>query len=269
VVGINAAGWWTASLVARWDVSLLQVAFYVVATQLRNISSLVPSLIQSSNFAFFTDEGARDFGGADHVVSVSSFASSMLATICSGIAVISLPLILRHFYGKGYGMAEFPSVLAIATLLVHFGVAPAASRLLILSPLSAGVVNGIMAVVIVVLATIFIPRAGATAATATLLFAHVLAMFLVLVSLWRLDALPASVTMLAVLDTLTALATVWLGWARTLHPQYTIVWSLVLLLITGAVTLLLLRWGQHRGAFPKPLRLASLLQVNPAKLRFS
>ena len=259
VAGMNAAGWWTASLVARWDFSLLQVAFYAVATQLRNVSSLIPSLVQHSNFAYFTDEGSRDFGGADRVITVSSFASSALATICSGVAVTVMPVVLNYFYGKDYVHAELAAVFAISTLLVHFGVAPAASRLMIVSPSSAAIVNGIWAAGVVVMATLFIQRGGATAATAILFGAHVLSMFMVVGALWRLKSLPAGVTMLAGLDTVIALATIAIGWSRTLYPQFALALSFGLIGMTAVITLLLLSLGQHYGAFPKPLTIASLL----------
>jgi O-antigen/teichoic acid export membrane protein len=260
VAGMNAAGWWTASLVARWDVSLLQVAFYVVATQLRNVSSLVPSLVQHGNFAYFTDEGARHHGGADRVITVSSYVSSVLATICSGIAVIAIPWILSRFYGKDYVRAEFPAVLAVATLLVHFGVAPAASRLMIVSPFSAGVVNAIWAVFVVVTATLVIPSTGALGATATLFVAHVLSMFMVVATLWKLSALPAGVLMLAILDTATASLTGLLGWTRVLHPQYAVGIDFLVLGMTAAVSWYLLRLGQAKGIFPKTINLAALLR---------
>ncbi|MDP8989397.1 MAG: hypothetical protein M3N41_04865 [Acidobacteriota bacterium] len=265
VAGMNAAGWWTASLVARWDVSLLQVAFYAVATQLRNVSSLVPSLVQHGNFAFFTDEGARKHGGADRVITVSSFVSSALATVCSGIAVLVVPWILSYFYGKDYLRAELPAVLAIATLLVHFGVAPAASRLMILSPLSAGVVNGIWSVFVVFMATLLIPSYGALAATATLFMAHVVSMFLVVGSLWKLDSLPTGVTMLAILDTVTACATVLVGWARTHYSDHTLGSNIFLVAMTVSVTLILLRLGQDQGVFPRPFKFASLSLGGRAK----
>ncbi|HLX43918.1 MAG TPA: hypothetical protein VKR43_10810 [Bryobacteraceae bacterium] len=260
VAGMNAAGWWTASLVARWDVSLLQVAFYVVATQLRNVSSLVPSLVQHGNFAFFTDEGARHHGGADRVITVSSYVSSVLATICSGVAVIAIPWILSRFYGRDYIKAEFPAVLAVATLLVHFGVAPAASRLMIVSPFTAGVVNAIWAVFVVVTATLLIPSTGALGATATLFSAHVLSMFLVVASLWKLNSLPSGVLMLAIVDTATASLTTLLGWTRVLHPEHVIGVNFLVLGMTAAVSWYLLKIGQTQGVFPKTISVAALLQ---------
>jgi len=260
VAGVNAAGWWTASLVARWDVSLVQVAFYVVATQWRNIASLVPSLMTHGNFAFFTDEGSEHFGGADRVITVSSFAACILSTLCSGVMVAVLPWVLVAFYGKDYINAELPSALAVATLLVHMTISPAAARLMIISPLSAGIINGIWAVFVAGMGTLLIPHGGATAATATLFLAHMLSTFLTVGVLWRMRRLPAGVTMLMALETAMALVTIGLAALRTVYPQYSIALSLLLVAITAATAMVLFRLGQAHGAFPKTLSLVDLLR---------
>jgi len=252
VVGMNASGWWTAMLVARADASLLQVAFYTVATQLRNFSSLVPSLVQQGNLAFFTNEGSRDFGGANRVIEISSIAASILSTLCAGAGVVALPLVVGHMYGKGYGDAELPAVLAICTLLVHFGVSPAASRLTFVSLFWSGVVNGAWAVFVVVNATLF--------------SAHVLSMFLGLICLQKLGELPPGVTLLAVLDSITSLAICGLAWLRATHTAYTIVFDVLILGVTAVATFILVRRGQHRGALPRPLQLSSLWQSGLMRL---
>ena len=266
VVGMNASGWWTAMLVARGDPSLLQVAFYTVATQLRNFSSLVPSLVQQGNLAFFTNEGSRDFGGAKRVIEVSSIAASVLSTLCAGAAVVVLPLIVGHMYGKGYGAAELPGVLAITTLLVHFGVSPAASRLTFVSLPWSGAVNGVWAVFVVVAATLLVPTGGAIAATAILFTAHVISMFLGLACLRKLGELPAGVTWLAVLDTLTALAIAGLAWLRAANRAYTLGFDALILGVTAVATLILVQRAQSCGVLPKPLRLASMWQSGVAGL---
>jgi O-antigen/teichoic acid export membrane protein len=267
VVGMNASGWWTAMLVARGDPSLLQVAFYTVATQLRNFSSLVPSLVQQGNLAFFTNEGSRDFGGANRVIEVSSIAASVLSTLCAGAAVVALPLITGHMYGRGYGGAELPAVLAITTLLVHFGVSPAASRLTFVSLKWSGFTNGVWAIFVVITATLLVPAGGAIAATAILFTAHVISMFLGLACLRKLGHLPSGVTSLAVLDTVTALAIAGLAWMRAAHRVYTIGFDALILGVTAAATLILVRRAQRCGVLPKPLRLASLCQSGLVRLQ--
>ena len=260
VVGMNAAGWWTATLVTRADSTLVQMAFYAVATQLRNISSLIPSLVQQSNLAFFTTEGGRSFGGAARVVEVSSMIASILSTLCCGIAILVMPWIIGHMYGKDYTKAEMCAVLAIATVLVHFGTAPAASRLLMVSLVKSGIVNGLWAIFVVIVATLFVPRASAVAATATLFAGHTLSSFLVVFYLWRLKALPDRVTTLVVLDAAVALAMCGLAWARVVRPDYSLVLNFLILTLTAAAGLMLLRWGQRCGALPRSFELSSLLR---------
>jgi O-antigen/teichoic acid export membrane protein len=261
VVGMNAAGWWTATLVTRGDASLVQVALYAVATQLRNVSSLIPSLVQQSNFAFFTDEGGRDFGGANRVIEVSSVIASVFSILCAGLAILVLPTILGRMYGKEYMKAEWAAILAIATVLVHFGVAPAASRLLVVSLFWSGVVNAIWAVFVAVAATVFVPSAGAVAATATLFSAHVLSMFLALLCLWRLDSLPSNVTVLALLDTAIALAMCGVAWCRAAYPESSLLWNVLLLAMTGSTAWLMFRWGQRARILSSELGVESLLKL--------
>src|SRR3989442_4573771 len=64
MIGINAAGWWVASLVARADISLVQMGFYSVATQLRNICGMPPLLISQTGYALMTDERCLKFVSA-------------------------------------------------------------------------------------------------------------------------------------------------------------------------------------------------------------
>ncbi len=64
VMGLNAAGWWVASLVARQDPSLTQTAFYAIASQLRNVATLIPSLVGQTTFPMLTEEGGWTLAAA-------------------------------------------------------------------------------------------------------------------------------------------------------------------------------------------------------------
>ncbi len=267
VVGLNAAGWWTASLVARGDSSLLQMAFYSVATQWRNLSALLPGMVPQGNFAFFTDQGAADFGGASRVITVSSIFSSALAILCSGIVILPIPFVLRHFYGQGYAAAELPTAFAIATALVHMGMSPAASRLTVLSLRWTGGINLVWSLFVLVVGTLLIPSWGATAATATLFAAHVLSVILVLFAFKRLGSLSTGLVGIAILDIAVAVAFGSLSWARATHPHYAVTADLLLIAVTTFGAMLLLRLGQSCGALPKQIDWTSMLESALATLR--
>jgi hypothetical protein len=56
VVGLNAAGWWIASLVARGDVTLAQMRLFAIAGQCRNIASLVLGLLTQSSYSLLAEQ---------------------------------------------------------------------------------------------------------------------------------------------------------------------------------------------------------------------
>jgi len=258
VVGLNAAAWWTASLVARADPSLLQIAFYAVANQLRNITSLLPGLVSQGNFAFFTEEGSAEHGGVGNAVTVSTIMSSVAASLVSAIVIVLLPWILSISYGKNYLDAALPATMAVATVLVHLGNAPAASRLTVVSLRCTATINCVWALLVVVLGTILIPTGGATAAVVALLSAHLLSAILVVVALWWLDALPLGVSAISGLNIAGALTFAGLAWARTTHPNYAIGIDGLILATAAGIGIILTRFAQNNGFLPRPLDWSSL-----------
>ncbi len=266
VVGLNAAGWWTATLVARGDSTLLQMAFYTVATQWRNLCGLLPNMVQQGNFAFFTDHGSAHFGGATRVVSVSSIFASILGLLCSGFVIVPIPFVLRYLWGPSYAAAEVPAAFAIATVIVHLGISPASSRLTVISLRWTAVINAIWSVLVIIAGTVVIPHGGATAATATLFAAHVFSVFLVLFALRRLSALPDGLTGIAALNVALAFVIGGLAWLRAMHPEHSTLANLLLLLSPVVGTWLLIRLGQSCGALPKSIDWISVGQLAMARL---
>ncbi len=51
LVGINAAGWWLTTVSARSDTSLVQIGFFSISHQLRNMAGLFPGLLTESSLA--------------------------------------------------------------------------------------------------------------------------------------------------------------------------------------------------------------------------
>jgi len=188
MVGINAAGWWIASLVARSDVSMVQMGCYSVALQMRNICGMLPLLISQTVYAQLTEEGGQGFGGAARVTVVSTVAASTLALLVSGAAAAIMPWILPHLYGKGYAGGEFAATIAVSVALIHMAAAPAAARLTVVSLQMTGVINGIWTVLMIGLGSWLVPGRGAAGATTTLLSAHLLSALLVVTTLIRLQA---------------------------------------------------------------------------------
>jgi O-antigen/teichoic acid export membrane protein len=250
VIGLNAAGWWVASLVARYDPSLVQMAFYAIASQLRNVAALAPSLVGQCSFAMLTEEGGQDFGGSGRVLTVSMLVASLLATLCAGAAISVLPWILGHLYGSAYRGAELACSLAIATALVHMSSAPAASRLTVVSLRVTGAINLAWAVFAAALGSWFVPRQGAAAAAATFFAAHVLSMILILIWLRRLRALPPGVISVSALNLAIAAALLGFSWLRSSSGMQPLLSAGAGAALTGAGTFCLWRMGRAYGVVP-------------------
>ena len=122
-IGLNAAGWWVAALVARTDISLVQAGFFSAATQLRNVCAMPSSLISQTAYAQMTESGGREYGGPGRVTLMSTIAATMVSLLIAGPAMALMPWIVPHLYGKDFGAAELAATLAVATGLVHMSAA--------------------------------------------------------------------------------------------------------------------------------------------------
>jgi O-antigen/teichoic acid export membrane protein len=247
IMGLNAAGWWVASLVARQDPSLTQMAFYAIASQLRNVATLVPSLVGQTSFAMLTEEGGTDFGGSDRVLAVSSVFASLLGALCAGATITIVPWVLRFLYGHAYERAALASSIAVATVLVHMGSAPAAYRLTIVSLRVTGIINLVWTVVVLAAGTWLIPEGGAVAAVATFFAAHVLSMILVLIWLRRHHALPPFVVSVSVVNLFIACALLALSWFRFSNGMQPATAAAACAAVTGAAVFGLWRMGRGHG----------------------
>ena len=215
VIGINASGWWIASLVARSDTTLIQMGWYSVAMQIRNICAMPPWLVSQTAYAQMTEQGGRHYGGADRVTLVSTFAATAMSLVISGCAAALMPWAIPHTYGSGYAGSELAATLAVATGLVHMSAAPAAARLTIVSLRLTGIINGVWATFMVIGGTLLVSSGGATAAVAVFLCAHVVSAALVLIALLKLRAVSIDLAAVSLPAVAGAMLIAALGWMRS------------------------------------------------------
>jgi O-antigen/teichoic acid export membrane protein len=216
MIGINAAGWWLASLVTRADASLVQMGFYCVAMQIRNISTMPSWLISQTAYAQLTEEGGQHYGGPGRVTVISTIAATVVSLLVSGVVAALMPWIIPHLYGKGFAGAELAGTLAVATGLVHMRAAPAAARLTVVSLRHAGIINGIWTVLAIGLGTWLIPAGGAWEATAAFLAAHLLSAGFVLIALLQLRSVPRELATLSMPALAGSVLLAGLGWLRAI-----------------------------------------------------
>ena len=192
LIGMNAAGWWLTSLVARSDTSMIQMGFFAVSHQVRNMVSLAPTLLTESSLAVMA-RGEKNAGRTpDQTMALTTFATMFLSLLLAGAGILIAPWGLSLLYGKGYTAASAAASLALATAVVHMGSGPASARLTIVSIKTTGVINTVWAILVAIAATFFLFwRGDASKAMLIYLVAHIVSAVLVLVSLATRNCVPA------------------------------------------------------------------------------
>jgi O-antigen/teichoic acid export membrane protein len=214
IVGLNAAGWWVASLVARADISLVEMGLFAAASQFRNMAAMAPGLLTQSSYGMLAERSRDGAPVHEHVLTLCSLGAGFSAVAIGGSLMLMLPWLLPLTYGASFRLGVLPASLALATAIVHMSSAPASARLTIRSLRAAGFINGLWAVLVVVLATEFISKGGAAAAMAIYLGTHLVSAVLVLAALRRSEPLPAGLVTMSAILFLTAVALALLAWWR-------------------------------------------------------
>jgi O-antigen/teichoic acid export membrane protein len=266
MVGLNAAGWWIASLVARSDVSLFQMGCYSVALQMRNICGMLPLLISQTAYAQLTDEGAQEYGGPGRVTLLSTVAATVLALLVCGSAAAIMPWVLPHLYGKGFAGGELAATMAVIVALVHMGAAPAAARLTVVSLPLTGVINGIWTVFMIGVGTWLVPSGGAAEATITLLGAHLLSAVLVLIALLRLRSAPRGLVAVSMFALVGSAALASLGWLRAVSNHKGEI-SVAMVVITCLLVWLSLQTARRAGAMDRNTTVVGLFSNALARFK--
>jgi O-antigen/teichoic acid export membrane protein len=242
VIGINAAGWWVASLVARADISLVQAACYSIAMQLRNMCAMPPWLISQAAYAQLTERGGEHFGGAGRVTLFSTLAATVISLLITGPAAALMPWIVPRLYGKDFGAGEFAATLAVITGLVHMSGAPAAARLTVVSLRLTGVINSLWTILLIGLGTWLVPLGEAAGATASLFAAHLFSALAVLITLLRMGAIPRELVPVSAPGIAGSMLLAGLAWLRSVSAHKTAV-SAAMLAATACLLWLSLYFG--------------------------
>jgi O-antigen/teichoic acid export membrane protein len=262
LVGMNIAGWWLVSLVARSDASMVQMGFFAVANQLRNIVALAPTLLTESSLAVMAQRERDVEKTPDHVMAVCTFATMFASLLLAGVVIILAPWVLALLYGKSYASASSAAAVALAIAVVHMGSGPAAARLSIVSIKTTGVVNTIWAVLVAGAATIFLFHGGnAWKGMLIYLAAHVISAVLVFASLRRRNCIPRGMLSVYVLGLGGSLCLAALALARALQPQLAIQLTVSLLVVQTVVLVSLYRAGKRHSWVPRVEAVLSLLNI--------
>ncbi len=275
LVGSNLAGWWLITLVARADTSMVQMGLFGIASQLRNLVGLAPSLLTEGSYAVMADPAGEEARTPQHVLGFTSFVSSLTGTVLASLGILFAPWLLRLIYKLSYGSASTTVAIALTLAVMHMGNAPAAARLSIVSIRASGVINTLWAIFVAVTGTLLMLHGGSAAmAMGVYLLAHTISSILVLSVLARKASLPRGLpTTFAVATggtgTIAGLAAV-----RALRPEATSMLTICMLLVTtltiGALLTLGRRyhWLPSRAAISR-LRDSLALSLNACRRRRS
>lgn len=247
LVGVNLAGWWLTTLLARADTTLVQMGFFAIASQLRNIVGLAPNLLTEGSYAMMADPEGSKSQTPHNVMALCVFGSTFVSVLLASVGIIVVPWALTLVYGHTYSGAGITVAIALCVAVVHMGNAPAAARLTIVSIRSTGIINTIWAIFVALAATVFLLHGGSARRAMTIYLAgHLLSAALVLFVLARKDWIPPGMAKVVLLGTSTSVALAILAIARDRHPALSLALTgAMAALFAVSISLLLLIGRRH------------------------
>ncbi len=267
LIGSNLAGWWLTILVARADTTLVQMSFFAIASQLRNIVGIAPSLLTEGSYAVMADPGGEATRTPHRVMALCTYASICVALLLAAAGILVVPWALTLLYGHAYDAAGIAVAIALAIAVVHMGNAPAAARLTIVSIRSTGVINTIWAVFVAAAATFFLFRGGTAWQAMAIYFAgHVLSSILVLATLHHKDRLPPGMALLFAVAAAGSAAFAALAWLRAFHPVLTLPITATMFALSILLVVALYRIGKRFAWLPSATVFTSLTTSLRARL---
>ncbi len=248
LAGANLAGWWLTTLVARADSSLIQISFFAVASQLRNIVGLAPGLLTEGSYAIMADPEGEAARTPHKVMAACTYAATFASLLLASIGIIVMPWALSLIWGRSYSGGAVTASIGLAIAVMHMGNAPAAARLSIVSIRITGILNTVWALVVALAASVFLLHNG-TAEIGMLIyfFAHMLSAILVLAMLARRDTVPSGMPSILSLSAIATGALVALAYYRASNPLFASAATLGMVAVSGlALSALLLLGKRHR-----------------------
>jgi O-antigen/teichoic acid export membrane protein len=250
-MGMNAAGWWLTTLVARSDTTMVQMGFFAVAHQLRNVVALAPSLLTEGSLAVMAGQNDKFDKTPDNVMAVSAYACTFSSLVMAGAGMIIAPWGLKLLYGSNYAAAGLATVIALATAVVHMGSAPMSARLSIVSIKTFGIINTAWAIFVAVLATVTLLHSGDAAKGAGVYLAgHLFLATLQIIALRKSGSMPKGAIVSFVAGVAGTLVIAALAWQRELHPTAALYLSLCMIMLVGGMILIMTVIGKRRNWLP-------------------
>jgi O-antigen/teichoic acid export membrane protein len=263
LVGVNAAGWWLTSLIARADGSMKQMGFFAISLQLRNMVALLPGLLSLSSYAAMAAGEDADERRPDRVMAACTSATALSGFLLGGTATLVLRWVLPLLYGKSYAGAEAAAAFALATAIVQMANSPASSRLSIVSLRDLGLINTAWAIGVSALATLLLFHGSALVGSGIYFGTQVCCGALVFVCLHRRGRLVPGPTLIFGVAAAASVLLSLLAILRSWHPGATWLLTGIMAGLFVAASLLLVRIGHRYRLLPSRAVLGKLLAHVP------
>lgn len=261
LIGMNAAGWWLTTLVARSDTSLVQMGFFAISHQLRNIVALAPGLLTESGLAVMAQGESNVEKAPDQVMAVCTVATTFASLLVAGIGMLLAPWGMTLLYGRTYTAASAATAVALATAVIHMGSSPASARLSIVSIRTTGLINTLWALLVAGGATLFFLGGGnAWKGALIYLAAHLFSAVLVLSYLTRHHSVPRGMNQVFSLGAAASVALMVLALWRFEQPALTLPLTIALGLLCATALAALAMLGRRHGWIPSFRFFVRLLQ---------
>lgn len=260
LLSANLAGWWLTALVARGDTTLVQMGFFAIASQLRNLTGIVPALLTESSYAVMAGEDSSTSSLPDRVMALCTYASILVSYALAGLGMIVVPWLLHLLYGQRYRDAAVAAAVAMGVAVIQMGNSPPSARMSIVSVRWVAAGNTCWALAVAGAGSLWMWHGGSATQAMVVFFAgHVLLSVLVFAILWRHGHLPEGVVSLFLLSTIGMAVLAALAAARAAQPQHQAVWSIIMLAVFLASSAALLLLGKQKNwmvALERPLAVA-------------
>ena len=188
LLSANLAGWWITALVARGDSTLVQMGFFAIASQLRNLTGVVPALLTEGSYATIAAPDEAGMGTPQRVMALCTFASTAVAFFLASLGIILAPWALHAMYGPRFSAASVAASIGMSVAVLQMGNAPPSARVSVVSIRTVAAINTFWAVLTALGGTLLMLHwGGAAGAMAVFFGAHVISAILTFLVLARRD----------------------------------------------------------------------------------
>ena len=232
LLSANLAGWWITALVARGDSTLVQMGFFAIASQLRNLTGIVPALLTEGSYAVMATPDEENTGMPQRVMALCTFGATLVAYVLAAIGVIVIPWALRLMYGPRYEAAGVAAAIGMSVAVLQMGNAPPSARVSVVSIRSVAVINTVWALITAAGGTLLMLHwSGAAGAMAVFFLAHVVSAILTFAVLARKDRLPVGLILLFFTTTVSVACLSFLAFVREREPGQAFQITLAMLVV--------------------------------------